>query len=532
MKRFDMRLRLCIALVVSTMTSCTLVGLDDVQATPCLTSPTANTDFTEANALCARELSALQPPGECEAWVCALRVDEEVFCTLGAPDADGDGVGDAACLPEGDVARDCDDSERTIAEGLAERCDGEDNDCDGVVDESLLTRAAVSRVEESSGGAGRVAFAESEGSIAALLRRNVGGQQALLDWRRGSGRTPARVGSLTLYDPIAAADDPGLAVGLAGSTTVGVFARNIAGCTRTLVAARIQDGGATSDILDSGLPDPAGNTCVTASPRTEGQRSPAVAVVGAQTLLAWSATNANADSLRLLGGRLDSGLSVAPESVDLGPLPTGARAQVLGLPSAAAFVVAVPRASTVEIRTVTVGSTLDLDVSDALTLPFEGAGLALARGVETETTVAVALAYQTGSGNQGRVSLQRLVVAKATLVPDSVGVPTSVQDRGLGQQMPATVWGESPRGWLVSWVESNAEITAQLVGETSGVAGEPVRVFGSDDVAGDGLELRFGQAVAAGTDPGFSVVSHATTASGALDGLHEMSLTCGGAPSG
>jgi hypothetical protein len=60
-------------------------------------------------------------------------------------DADGDGVGDliplAACLaPAGAVAEggDCDDADPTIRPGVAERCDGLDQNCDGQADEGVL----------------------------------------------------------------------------------------------------------------------------------------------------------------------------------------------------------------------------------------------------------------------------------------------------------------------------------------------------------------------------------------------------------
>ena len=63
------------------------------------------------------------------------------------PDADGDGFGDEAgatlgCAPaEGEVSEggDCDDADPSTAPGAPERCDGLDNDCDGVVDNDVLS---------------------------------------------------------------------------------------------------------------------------------------------------------------------------------------------------------------------------------------------------------------------------------------------------------------------------------------------------------------------------------------------------------
>ncbi|MEL6341823.1 MAG: putative metal-binding motif-containing protein, partial [Myxococcota bacterium] len=63
------------------------------------------------------------------------------------PDADGDGIGrqedeQILCIPpEGSVTAggDCDDSDDTTFPNADERCDGADNDCDGEIDEGVLT---------------------------------------------------------------------------------------------------------------------------------------------------------------------------------------------------------------------------------------------------------------------------------------------------------------------------------------------------------------------------------------------------------
>jgi len=77
---------------------------------------------------------------------CDGAIDEEVQTTWYA-DADGDGFGDAAvttedCDPdEGWVAdaSDCNDADAAIFPGAAEVCDGVDQDCDGEVDEGVLS---------------------------------------------------------------------------------------------------------------------------------------------------------------------------------------------------------------------------------------------------------------------------------------------------------------------------------------------------------------------------------------------------------
>lgn len=59
--------------------------------------------------------------------------------TFGFRDADGDGVGDAACCNGENCGTDCDDGNANIGFGLSEACDSLDNDCDGNTDEGALT---------------------------------------------------------------------------------------------------------------------------------------------------------------------------------------------------------------------------------------------------------------------------------------------------------------------------------------------------------------------------------------------------------
>lgn len=77
-------------------------------------------------------------PGATE--VCdAMNVDED--CderTFGVRDADGDGSPDALCCNGDNCGDDCDDSRSAVSPTLVETCDGLDNDCDGMVDESVL----------------------------------------------------------------------------------------------------------------------------------------------------------------------------------------------------------------------------------------------------------------------------------------------------------------------------------------------------------------------------------------------------------
>jgi hypothetical protein len=107
---------------------------------------------------CSAPTGFVATPGDCDDGDAAIRPGATEVCN-GADDdcdgdtdggltsvfhrdADGDGYGDGgvtleACVqPAGHVAdaTDCDDSSAATFPGAAESCDGEDNDCDGVVD--------------------------------------------------------------------------------------------------------------------------------------------------------------------------------------------------------------------------------------------------------------------------------------------------------------------------------------------------------------------------------------------------------------
>ncbi len=78
------------------------------------------------------------------------------------PDADGDGYGDltgevtACSLPDGFTTdgTDCDDHTASRAPGLAESCDGLDNDCDEVVDEEGATGGLAAHPDADGDGFG------------------------------------------------------------------------------------------------------------------------------------------------------------------------------------------------------------------------------------------------------------------------------------------------------------------------------------------------------------------------------------------
>ncbi|MFH1469677.1 MAG: MopE-related protein [Pseudomonadota bacterium] len=110
---------------------------------------------------------------------CDGEVDEDALdAATWYADADSDGYGDAgavvaACAqPTGTVAddTDCDDTEPGVNPGVAEVCDGVDQDCDGEVDEEALDAATWYADADSDGygdaGAAVAACAQPTGTVA------------------------------------------------------------------------------------------------------------------------------------------------------------------------------------------------------------------------------------------------------------------------------------------------------------------------------------------------------------------------------
>jgi len=96
---------------------------------------------------------------------------------------DGDGDGEPAIVCGG---RDCDDSRPDVRPGVAEACNGRDDDCDGEVDEGLPGCGEEAGPRLLTDPSGRVAFfdgacGEVEDSFAAVLLQNGGDGDLVVD---------------------------------------------------------------------------------------------------------------------------------------------------------------------------------------------------------------------------------------------------------------------------------------------------------------------------------------------------------------
>lgn len=101
---------------------CTLIGLWKIPIGTC-------TEAAECEVLNVEDGIL---PSACQRWTC----DVNSRCVIAARDLDGDHDPDPACEPTG---TDCDDLDRLRSGALSEVCDGVDNDCDRIVDETMLT---------------------------------------------------------------------------------------------------------------------------------------------------------------------------------------------------------------------------------------------------------------------------------------------------------------------------------------------------------------------------------------------------------
>jgi hypothetical protein len=124
------------------LSGCSLSGLDEFDIPAC----SDNLDCAPLN-----EAEGVSE-GSCEAYQCRR---DGVGCELRKRDMDDDGFLDRVCAGNADLAEggdfDCDDGEALTFPGNKEKCDGLDNDCDGIVDEGVFPKLEVTATLGLSG---------------------------------------------------------------------------------------------------------------------------------------------------------------------------------------------------------------------------------------------------------------------------------------------------------------------------------------------------------------------------------------------
>lgn len=133
---------------------------------------------------------------------CDVSVDEGTLSTFWI-DADGDGYGDLAApvdacsLPEGasENSLDCDDTRGSVSPDGEEACDGLDNDCDSLTDESLGHELLLT----PDGFETRVLIQDSAWAVASMVEDDSTGQIYVVDGNAGVHEVDPASGKATLF---------------------------------------------------------------------------------------------------------------------------------------------------------------------------------------------------------------------------------------------------------------------------------------------------------------------------------------------
>lgn len=482
------------------LSGCSLLGLDDVEPQACAMLPVA--DLTSAHAQCAAELGGAAL-GMCEAHVCAEQIDDALFCTIAAPDEDGDGVGAMECVTEG--PRDCDDSDPAVAEGRDELCDGKDNDCDGRTDEGVLVATEPMMGAGAGERVGVVGVGRAGETLVAAYRS--GSTLHLFDGTRGDDLDVA------LTNPTGEADDRGFGVVGDGTRTFVVYPR--AGCLPFLSLGVAQ---ASVSEATERLPDGDGDTCDAGS---SPQRAPAVAFDGSTGLVVWleSMLKPGCGS----GGTVPLRAALVGSDGSLSDPFTIGDANDADAPSVVAesgrFVVAFGNGTNLHVVGVD-GTT----VGDALIVDAGGyvAATDLTLGDTDDTTANLGVAFSAGCGTNAAAGLQRVSVARSTTALTAGELTMVVSD--AAQENPSVAFGTAmPRGYLVAWRQSD-RVRAQLLGESGDLAGDAIDVLDPEDFDGMAPSALRGVGVSAIAAGGFDVLVHVT---GSQTHFHTTFVGCG-----
>ncbi len=125
------------------------------------------------------ELEGIDPAG-CELYQCS---EQTRTCALSIRDQDGDGLIAPECADLSPLPVDCNDTQRTGDEV----CNGLDDDCDGIIDESVTPSSPTLLMSVS---AGRIGYGAAVGAVA--VARSEGGNTlfGLVDGETVTGPTP------------------------------------------------------------------------------------------------------------------------------------------------------------------------------------------------------------------------------------------------------------------------------------------------------------------------------------------------------
>ncbi len=503
-----MRRRLAFVVLVAITPACTLVALEDgIEIAEC--EPDAPS--REGVSACAPlDVAApVRTPGS--GWRCG----SDRLCFVGPLDADHDGV---AAVAEGDAPADCDDTDYARTPGAIERCDGVDNDCNGVVDDVAFSAGAgnlavTTRLELTSATAGVsrpsyvplptshdlvVAFADQ--ASASLAGDLTLGSAVAFTGSHAVARTVAMTTQpLSGFAASAALLDDGRigfalrAAGVCGRIALGAVALPAATTGSTGIAA-IDTGH-----LVAGLPDDVGADC---DDTTLEARSPVLASNGAQVLALWTRQNGTdtcgaqpeADVLANGGLRVGDDIVPSTSSGQVVAITDDASPPALAHVSAAfGYLAIVPRAGSLQLRRITTAADgTPLVVSTLLDVPDVVAGesvlgdVALARGPAADGHQPVVVVFRSGACGAARIHALAFDLDLVAFTATASWASAVALDDGAahGQRAPGVVYSAAPRGFFVSWPDRGTNIVMRgVTGEGALLYDAPVVVLAATDAA-------------------------------------------------
>lgn len=457
-------------LVAGVLPACSALGLDNLPQADCVRGAS---DPNDLDAFCASLAPLVPPEDTCHTWQCN---EQTRHCEILARDDDQDGAPSMMCAAG--ATPDCDDANRANTPGADEVCNLADDDCDGVIDETIIETTIMPSSLATIGTSIRTVFATQPDS-----------DDSIVLWRTANNfhRVVAPSGAaadLTFRDamsmPIVLQDADGAITGISAGSYAFAGRRITSGCQQwSLFSVPSDSGTVTLRTGDATLyPSCSGpqqvsapslaafsNGTVLASwlPVAETER-------GCGTASAAAVTITSARLSRTPPNRLGPDVVTLGETVDVGP------AAMLSLGDA--FLVAYPKADgTVDVHLVTLdAATLAITGHDVVYTEPAGtpgtprAGVGLALGPTDGTTTTVALSYYDGCSLENPITVRMLSRSGSTVTASAT--PTTNLGTGRTRTGVQVVWQPRTEEWLVAW-RSGSAVSVQRLFREGATAGAP-----------------------------------------------------------